>query len=399
MDSSAPGWAEFLRSAPLIDGHNDLLWALRKEGEAGSGVSDVSGSCPGLQTDLPRLRDGGVGGQFWSVYVPSDLPGDPAVTRTLEQVDALLRLVAAHPDRLELACSAAEVERIAATGRLASMIGVEGGQSIGCSLAVLRILAGVATGYLTLTHNDDTPWSDAATGDHPHRGLTRFGEEVVRELNREGMLVDLSHVSDDTMRHAIEVSEAPAFFSHSSARALCDVPRNVPDDVLELVRRSNGVVMVTFVPAFLTKGGARMNRAGLEEWRRLKAEHPGERDVVDAAMDAWFASTPAPPASVSDVADHIDHVREVAGIDAVGIGSDFDGVPSMPDGLADVSCYPALFAELRGRAYSDEDLRKIAGGNLLRVLRETERISARIRGERPPSTATIEELDGTGTTR
>jgi membrane dipeptidase len=394
MDPSAPGWAEFLRAAPLIDGHNDLLWALRKEREAGSGVSDVSGTCPGFQTDLPRLREGGVGGQFWSVYVPSDLPGHVAVTRTLEQVDALLRLVASNPDRLELARTAADVERIAATGRVASMIGVEGGQSIGSSLAVLRILARVAAGYLTLTHNDDTPWSDAATGEHPHSGLTRFGEEVVRELNREGMLVDLSHVSDDTMRHAIEVSEAPAFFSHSSARALCDVPRNVPDDVLELVRGSNGVVMVTFVPAFLTKDGARMNRAGLEEWRRLKAEHPGEPNVVEAAMDEWFSSTLAPTASVSDVADHVDHFRELAGIEAVGIGSDFDGVPSMPEGLEDVSCYPALFAELHERGYADEDLRKIAGGNLLRVLRETERISSRLREERGPSTATIEELDG-----
>ncbi len=396
MDASALRWAELLRSAPLIDGHNDLLWALRKEREAGSGVSDVSGSCPGLQTDLPRLGEGGVGGQVWSVYVPSDLPGDLAVTRTLEQVDALLRLVASHPDRLELARSAADVERVAATGRVASMIGVEGGQSIGCSLAVLRILAGVAAGYLTLTHNDDTPWSDAATGDHPHGGLTRFGEEVVRELNREGMLVDLSHVSDDTVRHAIEVSEAPAFFSHSSARALCDVPRNVPDDVLELVRRSNGVVMVTFVPAFLTRDGARMNRAGLEEWRRLKAEHPGGMEVVEAAMDSWFASSPPPAASVSDVADHVDHVRDVAGLDAVGIGSDYDGVPSMPEGLEDVSRYPALFAELHERGYADEDLRKIAGRNLLGVLRETERVSARLREERPPSTATIEELDGAG---
>jgi len=377
-------WAELLRAAPLIDGHNDLLWALRKEREAGSGVSDVSGTCPGLQTDLPRLREGGVGGQFWSVYVPSDLPGDVAVTRTLEQVDALLRLVASHPDRLELARTAADVERIAATGRVASMIGVEGGQSIGSSLAALRILARVAAGYLTLTHNDDTPWSDAATGDHPHGGLTRFGEEVVRELDREGMLVDLSHVSDDTMRQAIEVSEAPAFFSHSSARALCDVSRNVPDDVLELVRRSNGVVMVTFVPAFLTREGARMNRAGLEEWRRQKAQHPGEPDVVEAAMDAWFASTPPPAASVSDVADHVDHVRELAGIDAVGIGSDFDGVPSMPEGLEDVSCYPALFAELHRRGHGEEDLRKIAGGNVLRVLRETELVSARLREERPP---------------
>ena len=396
--SSSEDWPAFLRSAPLVDGHNDLLWELRKERVSGSPASDVSVASPGFQTDLPRLLHGGVGGQFWSVYVPSDLPGDAAVTQTFEQVDALHRLVASHPDRLELARTADDVERIAAAGRIASMIGVEGGQSIGCSLPVLRILSSFAAGYLTLTHNDDTPWADAATGDHPHGGLTRFGEEVVRELNRAGMLVDISHVSDDTMRHALSVSEAPAFFSHSSARALCDVPRNVPDDVLELVRRSDGVVMVTFVPAFLTEEGARMNRAGLEEWRRLKAEHPGDPDGVRVAMDAWFESVPRPAASVSDVVDHVHHIRDVAGIDAIGIGSDFDGAGPMPDGLEDVSRFPALFEELRARGYADEELRSIAGGNLLRLLRETERVSARLREERPPSTATIEELDAVGTT-
>jgi membrane dipeptidase len=387
-------WAELLRSAPLIDGHNDLLWELRKQREAGAPATDVATSSPQFQTDLPRLLAGGVGGQFWSVYVPSDLPGDAAVRRTLEQIDAFRRLVATHPDVLEVASTADDVKRIASAGRVASMIGVEGGQSIGCSLGVLRIFASFSAGYLTLTHNDDTPWADSATGDHPHGGLTRFGEEVVRELNREGMLVDLSHVSDDTMRRAITVSEAPVFFSHSSACALCGVPRNVPDDVLELVRKSRGVVMVTFVPAFLTEEGAQMNRAGLDEWRRLKAEHPEDPERVRTAMDAWFEAQPRPQASVSDVADHVDHVREVAGIDAVGIGSDFDGAGPMPDGLEDVSRYPALFAELHGRGYSDEDLRRIAGGNVLRVLRETEHVSARLREERPPSTATIEELDG-----
>jgi membrane dipeptidase len=396
MDSSAPGWAEFLRAAPLIDGHNDLLWELR---EVGPPAPDVAGALPRFQTDLPRLISGGVGGQFWSVYVPSDLPGDAAVRQTLEQVDAFRRLVAAHPYVLEIARTANDVERIAASGRVASMIGVEGGHSIGCSLGVLRILASVAAGYLTLTHNDDTPWADAAIGDHAHGGLTRFGEEVVRELNREGMLVDLSHVSDDTMRQAISVSEAPAFFSHSSARAICDVPRNVPDDVLELVRRSGGIVMVTFVPAFLSSEGARYNAAALAEWRSLKAEHPDDREVVREAMDAWFAAAPAPPTSVSKVADHVDHVREIAGVDAIGIGSDFDGAPTMPAGLEDVSCFPALFAELRERGYVDGDLRKIAGGNLLRVLRQAEYVAARMQQERPPSTATIVELDSAGSTR
>ncbi|MFL5736192.1 MAG: dipeptidase [Actinomycetota bacterium] len=397
MASAERDWSAFLRSAPLIDGHNDLLWELRKERLSGSPPSDVSASSASFQTDLPRLRDGGVGGQFWSVYVPSDLPDDVAVTQTLEQIDAFRRLVAAHPV-LEIAKTADDIERIAAGGRVASMIGVEGGQSIGCSLGVLRMLSGLATGYLTLTHNDDNPWADSATGDQQHGGLTRFGEEVVRELNREGMLVDLSHVSDDAMRHALSVSEAPAFFSHSSARALCDVPRNVPDDVLELVRGTNGVVMVTFVPAFLTPEGAWINLAGRQEWVRLKEEHPDDPEAAAVAMDAWFDAVGRPPASVSDVADHVDHIREVAGIEAIGVGSDFDGAGPMPDGLEDVSRYPMLFEELRSRGYSDEELRKIAGGNLLRVLRETERVSARIREERPPSTATIEELDGAGTT-
>jgi membrane dipeptidase len=374
---------DLLRAAPLIDGHNDLLWELRQ----GRDPAD-----PTLMTDLPRMAAGGVGGQFWSVYVPSDLPADRAVTMTLEQIDALLDMVRSNPDRLELARSADDVERIAAAARVASMIGVEGGHAIGSSLGTLRILAELGMGYLTLTHNDDTPWADSATGEHPHGGLTRFGEEVVREVNRCGWLVDLSHTSDDTMRQAIEVSEAPVIFSHSSARALCDVPRNVPDDVLELVGRTGGVVMVTFVPSFVAPEGAEFNRVVLAEARRVRAEHP-DPEGVRVAMDAWFEANPGPPASVSDVADHIDHVRDVAGIDHIGIGSDFDGAPTMPEGLEDVSRYPALFEELASRGYRYEDLLQIAGRNLLRVMREAERTGARLRGERLPSKATIEELD------
>jgi membrane dipeptidase len=375
---------DLLRAAPLIDGHNDLLWELRQ----GRDPAD-----PTLMTDLPRVAAGGVGGQFWSVYVPSDLPGDRAVTMTLEQIDALLDMVRRNPDRLELARSADDVERIAAAERVASMIGVEGGHAIGGSLGTLRVLAELGMGYLTLTHNDDTPWADSATGEHPHGGLTRFGEEVVREVNRCGWLVDLSHTSDDTMRQAIEVSEASVIFSHSSARALCDVPRNVPDDVLDLVGRTGGVVMVTFVPSFVAPEGAEFNRAVLAEARRVRAEHPDDPEGVRVAMDAWFEANPGPPASLSDVADHIDHLREVAGVDHVGIGSDFDGTPTMPEGLEDVSRYPALFEELASRGYPDEDLMKIAGRNVLMVMREVELVGARLRGERPPSKATIEELD------
>jgi membrane dipeptidase len=375
---------DLLRAAPLIDGHNDLLWELRQ----GRDPAD-----PTLMTDLPRMAAGGVGGQFWSVYVPPDLPADRAVTTTLEQIDALLDMVRRNPDRLKLARSADDVERIAAAGRVASMIGVEGGHAIGGSLGTLRVMAELGMGYLTLTHNDDTPWADSATGEHPHGGLTRFGEEVVREVNRCGWLVDLSHTSDDTMRQAIEVSEAPVIFSHSSARALCDVPRNVPDDVLELVGRTGGVVMVTFVPSFVAAEGAEFNSVAWAEARRLRAEHPGDPEAVRTAMDAWFEANPGPPATVSDVAEHVNHIRKVAGIDHVGIGSDFDGAPTMPEGLEDVSCYPALFEELASRGYHDEDLMKIAGRNVLRVIREVKQTGARLRTERPPSKATIQDLN------
>ena len=367
---------DLLRAAPLIDGHNDLVWALRKAREKGES-RDVGTSAPELHTDLQRLERGGVRGQFWSVYVPSDLT-DPhaAVTMTLEQIDALFALVRAHSDRLELARTADDVERIAAGGRVASMIGVEGGQSIGSSLGALRILAGLGAGYLTLTHNDDTPWADSGTGERAHGGLTTFGEEVVRELNRLGMLVDLSHVSEDTMRQAIEVSRAPVLFSHSNARALCDVPRNVPDDVIELVGRTGGVICATFVPWFLTAEGADASTAEWQEIRRLKAEHPDDSDAVRAAVEEMEESLPTPPSSIGDVADHIDHIRDVAGIDHVGVGSDFDGLPAMPDGLEDVSTYPALFAELADRGYGDEDLAKVAGRNVLRVMRAAERVAA-----------------------
>jgi membrane dipeptidase len=387
---------KLLRRAPLIDGHNDLLWALRaarlRDGTE-SRPLDLREVCPQVMTDLPRLAAGGLGGQFWSVYVPSSLPGHEAVTATMEQIDALFELVHTYPDRLELARTADDVERVSATGRIASMIGVEGGHSIGSSLGTLRVLARLGAGYLTLTHNDDTPWADSATGGRPHGGLTRFGEEVVRELNRCGVLVDCSHVSDDVMRQAIEVSEVPVLFSHSSARALCDVPRDVPDDVLELAGRTGAVVMVTFVPSFLTAEGAEVNAAGWREANRLRAEL-GDPVAVDAAMEAWFEAHPDPPATIGDVADHVDHVREIAGIDALGVGGDIDGADQMPEGLGDVSCYPALFAELAARGYSEEDLRKVAGRNVLRLMRESEQIASRVRAERPPSVATIEQLDG-----
>lgn len=368
--------ADLLRGAPLIDGHNDLLWALRIAREKDGEDLDVGGPTPRLHTDLPRLEAGGVRGQFWSVYVPSDLAVDQAVVQTFEQIDALYALTRRHPDRLELARTADDVERIASAGRVASLIGVEGGHSIGGSLGVLRILAELGAGYLTLTHNDDTAWADSGTGLCSNGGLTTFGEEVVLELNRLGVLVDLSHVSDDTMRQAIEVSRAPVYFSHSNVRALCEVPRNVPDDVIELVGRTGGVISVTFVPWFLTKEGAEANEAEWREIRRLKGEHPDDPEAVRAAVEELEERSPTPPSSVTDVADHVDHLRERIGIDHIGVAGDFDGLPGLPEGLEDVSRYPALFLELTDRGYDAQDLRKIAGRNVLRLMREAERVAA-----------------------
>jgi len=367
---------ELLRAAPLIDGHNDLLWAFRKAREDGQDDADLASSAPRFHTDLPRLEAGGLRGQFWSVYVPSDLPTDQAVIQTLEQVDAFLQLLRAHPDRLELARTADDVERIAAERRVASMIGIEGGHSIGGSLGTLRVLAELGARYLTLTHNDDTGWADSGTGLGTNGGLTTFGEDVVRELNRLGVMVDLSHVSADTMRQAIEVSTAPVIFSHSNAQALCDVPRNVPDDVIELLGRTGGVMMATFVPWFLNAEGAKANATEWEEIRRLKEQHADDPDAMRAAVDELEKTLPTPPSSLSDVADQIDHIRDVAGIDHIGVGSDFDGLLEMPDGLEDVSRYPALFAELADRGYTDGDLTKIAGQNVLRVMRAAEGVAA-----------------------
>jgi membrane dipeptidase len=368
---------ELLRSAPLLDTHNDLAWELRRARERGE-TPDVAAGIPTLHTDLARLEAGGVRAQCWSVYVPSDLvEPHAAVTMTLEQVDVVQDLVRQHPERMAFARTAEEVERVAASGRVASMLGVEGGQSIGGSLGALRVLTGLGAAYLTLTHNDDTPWADSATGERAHGGLTAFGEEVVRELNRLGVLVDLSHTSDDTMRQAIELSAAPVLFSHSNARALCDVPRNVPDDVLRLVERKGGVVCVTFVPWFLTAEGAAANAAEWEETRRLRDEHPRDPEAVRAGIERYEQEHPAPPTSFADVADHVDHLRRLIGIDHVGIGSDFDGSPAMPTGLEDVSRYPALFEELAARGYTDADLAKVAGRNVLRVMREAERVAAR----------------------
>jgi membrane dipeptidase len=300
--------------------------------------------------------------------------------------------VARSPDAFALARTADGVERAAAGGRVASMIGVEGGHSIGSSLGALRMLARLGAGYMTLTHNHNTPWADSATDTPEHKGLTRFGEEVVREMNRLGVLVDLSHVSADTMAHAMDVSETSVIFSHSSARALTDVPRNVPDEILRRVADTGAVVMVTFVPMFVSPKGAEAARAFYAEADRIAAEHPDDPMGAADALDEWWERQPRPPAGIPDVADHIDHVREVAGIDHVGIGSDFDGSRDMPEGLEDVSRYPDLLAELQRRGYSDEDLARIARHNVLRVMRDNERTAERLQRERPPSLARIDDV-------
>jgi len=361
---------ELLANAPLIDGHNDLLWEMRDQAAYDFDKIDVSHHCPSVHTDLPRLRAGGVGAQFWSVFVPSDLPGDTAVTATLEQLDGFHTMLARYPNELGLALSADDVERICGEGRIASLAGMEGGQSIGCSLGALRMMYALGARYMTLTHNDNNPWADSATDEPEHDGLTPFGEDVVREMNRIGMLVDLSHVAPSTMRDALRVTSVPVIFSHSSARAVCDHPRNVPDDVLTSLATNGGVCMVTFVPGFVSPEIGEVWAASILEERRLKAEFPDDPDAVAARVKAWDDAHPVGTASVSQVADHVDHIRDVAGLDHVGIGGDYDGIDVLPVGLEDVSKYPGLFAELRQRGYGDDELRAIAGRNVLRVMRD-----------------------------
>ncbi len=349
-----------------------------------------------MHTDIPRLRQGGVGGQFWSVYVPATLPGPEAVREVLEQIDVVHRMAERWPETFEVAYGPDDVRRIFAAGKIASLIGVEGGHSIDDSLGVLRQLYRAGARYMTLTHFQNTDWADSATDAPEHHGLTPFGREVVREMNRLGMLVDLSHVSADVMRQTLETSEAPVIFSHSSARALDDHPRNVPDDVLRRLSDNGGVVMVTFVESFVSEDVRRYDADRAAEKARLEDLAPGDPQAVTAGLEAWDAEHPAVRATLSQVADHVDHVRRVAGIDHVGIGSDFDGISRGPQGLEDVSTYPALLAELLRRGYSDEDVEKVAGLNLLRVFDRAEAVAARLRTERPASEATIEDLDGAG---
>jgi membrane dipeptidase len=367
---------------PVIDGHNDLAWALR---EAGSLDRDISAPVGFTHTDLPRLAKGGVGAQFWSVYVPAELNGDAAVATTLEQIDLVQQLAARHPT-LELAFTAADVRRIMGSGKVASLLGAEGGHSMAGSMGTLRALYQLGVRYMTLTHNLNLPWADSATDKPAAGGLTAFGREVVREMQRLGMLVDLSHVAATTMRDALETAEAPVIFSHSSAFAICDHPRNVPDDILARLAANGGLCMITFVPAFVSQRCrdwelelmADMERQGLD-YRDLSARRKIKGD--------WQARNPRPPATLADVVAHAEHVRELAGIDHIGLGGDYDGVDAQPEGLEDVSCYPALIGALLDRGWSEADCGQLSCGNLLRVMDEAEAAAAR--SSRSPSMARI----------
>ena len=378
-----------LRSVPLIDGHNDLAWEIRHSKAAPLDVAayDLRARAPG-HTDLERLRAGQVGAQFWSIYVPGEVKDSGYARIQLEQFDIARRFIARYPERLALALSAADIEREFKRGRIASFLGMEGGHVIENSLGALRSYYDLGARYLTLTHNVTLDWADAAADTARHGGLTDFGREVVREMNRLGMLVDLSHVSPATMSDALDVTQAPVIFSHSSARALTEHVRNVPDSILRRLPENGGVVMVTFVPAFVSNEVARWEARAADEAVRLQQE-TADTAEVRRRMDEWTAANPRPDATLAQVADHIEHVRRTAGVDHVGIGSDFDGISYVPSGLEDVSSFPRLFAELIRRGWSDDDLKKLAGRNVLRAMRAAEKTAERLRKDREPSTMTL----------
>jgi membrane dipeptidase len=386
-----------LRKTPLIDGHNDLPWEIRvrfKSDLSSINLNADTSHLPfpldgaPLMTDIPRLRQGHVGGQFWSVWVPTEIKGLEAVQMTFEQIDLVKRITAKYPADLEMAYTAADIRRIHSEHRIASLIGIEGGHQINHSLAVLRQMYAAGARYLTLTHTSNTDWADSATDAPAHRGLTPFGEEVIHEMNRLGMMVDLSHVSPDTMRAALAVSAAPVIFSHSSARALVDHPRNVPDDILDLVAHNGGVVMVNFAPGYVSDERNRWDADEAAEKTRYNSPpyvglYIGQPDRAAAALADWQRAHPRPDATLRQVADHIDHIRKVAGIDHVGLGSDFDGIDDVPVGLEGVNHFPELLEELMRRGWSDAAIAKLAGGNLLRVMAANEALAQKIRAPKP----------------
>lgn len=389
-DRSLKHARELLESFPLIDGHNDLPWSIRKNPSAPGDVEafDLSETAPG-DTDLPRLREGLVGAQFWSVFLPGEIAEQGYSKVQLEQFDIALRMIERYPETLALALTADDIEAAFENGKIASLIGMEGGHALENSLGALRAFYRLGARYLTLTHNVTLDWVDAAMDAPRHHGLSAFGKELIREMNRLGMMVDLSHVSPDAMSDALDVTEAPVIFSHSSARALTDHPRNVPDTILERMPENGGIVMVTFIPAFVSEAVA--------EWEEpVKQLLTGteSHEEIDRVKSDYAKRFPMPRATLEHVADHIDYVRRITGIEHVGIGSDFWGSEFTPVGLEDTSRFPHLIAELIRRGWTDTDLEKLAGGNILRVFRAAESAAERIQQERPPSTATIEKLDG-----
>jgi membrane dipeptidase len=386
---------ELLGRHPILDGHNDLPWTLRVDDELDLDETDLAARVPTIQTDLPRLAAGGVGAQFWSVFVPTDLTGEVAVTTTLEQVDLVHEMIRRYPDSLELALTADDVARIMAAGKVASLIGAEGGHSIGSSLGTLRAMYALGVRYMTLTHNRNVPWADSCTDQPEHGGLTEFGREVVREMQRLGMLVDLSHVSPDTMRDALDVAEGPIIFSHSSALAICDHPRNVPDQILARLPDNGGVCMVNFVPSFVSQACRNWEREFAADLQRrgFDPRNVAGRGQVRQERAKWVAGHPRPAVTLAQVADHVDHVRDIAGVDHVGIGSDYDGIDWLPEGLEDVSTYPALIAELLRRGWSEDDCAKLSSGNIVRTLRDAEATARSVSSRRRPSRSRIEDLD------
>ena len=396
--------AKVLADTPLIDGHNDLPWELRARGEVDLRVDHsrqgklADGQTPlmtPLMTDIPRMRAGGMGGQFWSVWIPASTTGPAAVQMTMEEIDIVRTMVARYPEAFAMAYTADDIERIHHEGRIASLIGIEGGHQINNSMAVLRQMFVLGARYMTLTHTSNTDWADSATADPEHHGLTPFGKAIVGEMNRLGMLVDLSHVSPDTMRQAIAASAAPVMFSHSGARALVDHPRGVPDDVLRLVAENRGVVMVNFYPGYVSAASARWAADRAAEVSRFNAPpydglYIGQPERSKAAIVEWEKRHPAPVVTLAMVADHIEHIRKVAGVGSVGIGSDFDGIEATPEGLDAVDKYPALLIELARRGWTDAELAAVAGGNMLRVMREAEAVAKRLQATGSPSTLTID---------
>ncbi|WP_405751694.1 dipeptidase [Streptomyces sp. NBC_01411] len=386
---------DLLAEYPVVDGHNDLPWALRENVRYDLDALDIARDQTGhLHTDLHRLRKGGVGAQFWSVYVRSDMAGEDAVSATLEQIDVVDQLLTRYPNDLVRALTADDMEKARSQGRIASLMGAEGGHSINNSLGTLRALHTLGVRYMTLTHNDNIAWADSATDVVKARGLTAFGHEVVREMNRTGMLVDLSHVAASTMRDALATSTAPVIFSHSSSRTVCDHPRNIPDDVLALLPANGGIAMATFVPKFILPEAVAWTARADENMRTHGLHHLNTTPAGLKVQRAFEEAHPRPMATASTVADHLDHMREVAGVDHIGIGGDYDGTAFTPAGLEDVAGYPNLIGELIGRGWSKPDLAKLTWQNAVRVLRAAENVARGLQAERGPSNATLAELDG-----